>query len=292
MKTSEGKPATPEDIVQALDAAVDSLLNWVTDWHSPLVTDAVNKRRHARSSQRHLDAFEAWFETHRHDGIVNQPSVQRLHRISMKIREVSESMAGAGTPPSEAEYRDLMGEVRAFVAQARRLERAFAVASSELDALTGVQNRQAMKRALEYERQRQARNEAPAVVAIADLDHFKAVNDDYGHAVGDVVLTVAAARLSESVRAYDQVFRFGGEEFVVLLPESDLAHAVQIVERLRLRLERDPVELDDGRSIAVTASFGVAALGPDETVERTLERADAALYRAKEAGRNCVEVDG
>ena len=143
---------------------------------------------------------------------------------------------------------------------------------------------------LSVECDRHARHKMPCCVAMVDLDHFKQVNDTFGHPVGDTVLRSVASLLAAGVRPYDQVFRYGGEEFLMCLPNTDTRSAWAIVERLRLRLANWSIPIKDGKSLNVTASIGVAPLTSEDGVEAALERGDAALYAAKRNGRNCVHV--
>ena len=125
-----------------------------------------------------------------------------------------------------------------------------------------------------------------------DIDHFKQVNDTYGHAAGDEVLRVLAARAVNSVRTVDLVARLGGEEFVVVMPETDLVIAAAVAERLRLAVSKEPFTIGaSGKQVHVTISIGVTAAteGGDHR-DRLLKRADDALYSAKTAGRNCVRM--
>ncbi len=157
------------------------------------------------------------------------------------------------------------------------------------DALTGLYNRHYMQRHLPRLHARAQDSGRPLALIVCDLDHFKAVNDRYGHAAGDAVLTAVAARLTAGVRAPDMVTRFGGEEFIVLLPDTDLEAASGTAERLREAIAALPVDLPCGASISVTGSFGVSTVLWDEsTTEAAICRADAALYRAKRQGRNRV----
>ena len=158
------------------------------------------------------------------------------------------------------------------------------------DPLTGLWNRYALLEALEREHSRAVREGTPLAVIMADLDHFKSVNDTYGHMAGDAVLREAAGRMQAAVRSYDLVGRFGGEEFLIVLPGTSAVNAAQLAERLRAAVAHVPVG-HDLRNIPVTASFGVGASGPGLSGDpQTLIRvADEALYRAKEKGRNRVE---
>jgi len=123
-----------------------------------------------------------------------------------------------------------------------------------------------------------------------DIDHFKRVNDNHGHQAGDAVLREVARRLRSALRQSDLAIRYGGEEFMLLLPHTDLANALVVAEKLRQAIADQPVPLDKaGNTLAITISLGVASLNPDEAAEHLIERADQALYRAKHGGRNRVE---
>ncbi len=159
--------------------------------------------------------------------------------------------------------------------------------ASRRDPLTGLPNRRAFDEDLAREASRAARTGAPLAVVVLDLDRFKAVNDAHGHAAGDAVLRAVASRASAAIRAGDLLARLGGEEFGILLPEADLARAVDVAERIRITLAALPVETA-GAALAVTASLGCAALAPGEAPDALVARADSRLYEAKGAGRNRV----
>lgn len=121
-----------------------------------------------------------------------------------------------------------------------------------------------------------------------DLDFFKRVNDQYGHAVGDEVLRRVAALAQETMRGSDLFGRWGGEEFIVLLPDATLPQAVEAAERLRLAIQRQEFRAEDGAVFNVTVSIGVAQFAPNDSADTLTQRADKALYAAKRAGRNRV----
>ena len=158
------------------------------------------------------------------------------------------------------------------------------------DALTGLPNR----RAFEIEAMRvmaNAKREGwPIVIGVADLDWFKRVNDDYGHAAGDMVLRAVAQETLQQVRAGDLFGRLGGEEFGLLLPHADIALAQPIAERIRGHLAQQRIFIGPSRAIAITLSIGLAPLDPNGPLDVSLARADAALYQAKLTGRNRVMV--
>jgi two-component system cell cycle response regulator len=160
------------------------------------------------------------------------------------------------------------------------------------DELTGLYNRRYFFAHLDELMARVRQDGISVSVLTFDIDHFKLVNDTYGHASGDEVLRELAARTMNSVRSVDLVARLGGEEFVVVMPETDLGVAVAVAERLRSAVARDPFSLrQDGEKLSVTISVGVTATGGgDDNRDRMLKRADDALYTAKDRGRNCVIV--
>jgi len=159
--------------------------------------------------------------------------------------------------------------------------------ASRIDPLTGVRNRLEFGDLLARERLRAARYERPLSLAVLDLDHFKRVNDTLGHGTGDELLRVAAHEIERAVRSTDSVFRYGGEEFAILLPETDGASALAVIDRVRERIAAIRFE-GAARVGPITVSAGVATMTEDEPERDFLARADAALYRAKELGRDRV----
>jgi diguanylate cyclase (GGDEF)-like protein len=158
------------------------------------------------------------------------------------------------------------------------------------DSLTGLFNRMAILEALDRESTRCRREKKPLGIIMADLDHFKLINDTYGHQAGDAVLQETARRMSASLRAYDSVGRYGGEEFLMVVPGSDLVPAAELAERLRQGVAAQPVSVD-GATIAVTLSLGVAVFAEGlGRPQELLRQADEALYAAKDHGRNRVET--
>ncbi len=158
------------------------------------------------------------------------------------------------------------------------------------DPLTGAYNRRYFLEKANLEVARVKRFSGAASVVMIDIDRFKAVNDTYGHAMGDQALRSVAQTCQQALREIDVFARFGGEEFVILLPETNVDGAWRVAEKLRALLSETPIE-HGGRTIAVTASFGVADVWPgDETVDGAIARADTALYEAKRSGRNCVKA--
>jgi diguanylate cyclase (GGDEF)-like protein len=159
------------------------------------------------------------------------------------------------------------------------------------DALTGLLNRRAFLDSTNREVARARRYNDKLSVVLLDVDHFKHINDRRGHAAGDVVLGAVGKLLGGTVRTCDIVARWGGEEFVIVLPSTPLDGAEQVAERIREQLENAKIHDGSGELIPVTASFGVAAYTGTETLEQVIDRADRAMYLAKSGGRNRVVAD-
>jgi two-component system cell cycle response regulator len=159
------------------------------------------------------------------------------------------------------------------------------------DFLTGLLNRAEILAALARELSRSQREGRPVGVILADLDHFKEVNDTLGHAAGDAVLNEVAHSLRSDLRLYDVAGRLGGEEFLLLLPGCDLHTAARRAEEIRCRVAKQQIATPTGvRSVTVSMGVAVSTGNFRETIESVLQQADQALYRAKSAGRNCVQV--
>jgi two-component system, cell cycle response regulator len=190
---------------------------------------------------------------------------------------------------------ELLARARSQVRRRRYTERLrdnvqVSIEMAITDALTGLFNRRYMENHLSALIEQATGRGKPLALMALDIDHFKSINDTYGHDAGDDVLRDFALRIRRSIRGIDLACRSGGEEFVIVMPETDLTVAAMVAERLRRRIAAEPFSINQGeRSIPVTLSIGLAALrGADDGAASLLKRADQALYRAKREGRNRV----
>jgi diguanylate cyclase len=266
------------------------------DWHRRLVRVLVCRLPPApddvQPDAHHTCAFGEWLYHQAQRDLRGRPECtvieaahQRLHQLAAQLLL---EMAG---PESVS-----IGAFDQFVAESAHLRRALdslrhemSVALRSRDALTGTYRRIELLPALHEARELVVRGVQPACIAFMDLDHFKVVNDSYGHGIGDEVLAGAARCVIEHLRPYDKVFRYGGDEFLLLLPGTDPEGAWHLVDRIRdalagAALGTTPV----GAPIRLTASFGITPLAADLTVEECIGRADKALLLAKAAGRDRV----
>ena len=193
---------------------------------------------------------------------------------------------------------ELLARVRSQVRKRRYTERLRdnvqqSIEMAITDALTNLFNRRYMESHLGTLLEQAAARGKPLSALIIDIDFFKAINDTHGHDAGDDVLRDFALRIKRSIRGIDLACRYGGEEFVIIMPETDMAVAAMVAERLRRRIAAEPFAIQQGtRHVPVTISIGIAALrGQDDTAAMLLKRADQALYRAKRDGRNRVVPD-
>jgi diguanylate cyclase len=276
---------------EPLSQLIDDYIDWLLAWHR-LARAEAGRGEDTLGAVAPPASFTAGRES-ASASLQDQPAIERiavlhdqLHTlvrlVLMKTPE-GQPIGGEDDDAVVAKYRELMQSLR-------RLERAFAVAASELDPLTGLRTRAGLRREIEHELSRFTRTGRPFCVVITDIDHFKTINDSHGHDGGDRVLAALANHISRSLRAHDEAFRYGGEEFLLILKEADRDAGLRVIERLRSGLQAKPVTLANGASVAVTLSFGLMVCAAPVTADDMLRRADAALYRAKNEGRDRVVV--
>jgi two-component system, cell cycle response regulator len=213
--------------------------------------------------------------------------------LSLPLRGGSSTL---GVLSVSSPARDAFGEEDEAVGQILASAATQALRTAELrqlaltDSQTLAYNRRYLLPRLRQEMERALRHGEPLSLMLLDLDHFKHVNDQYGHAAGDAVLAAFADRVRGSVRAVDVMFRRGGEEFVLIMPTTDEHQALVVAERVRSRLAEEPLQARRGLLLTQTVSIGVATWDGRETAESLEERADLAMYEAKHLGRNRVLV--
>lgn len=203
--------------------------------------------------------------------------LENMVGIAMEMREQNKKL--------EDRLTDAAGEISTLQRNIESIQ-----ADAMTDALTGVANRAAFDKALQAAMTATQKDGAPLCLMLADIDHFKKFNDQWGHQTGDQVLRLVAQVMKSSVRSRDELARYGGEEFAVIMPDASLESAAKLAETIRsavesrhLRKRRTNEDLG-----VITMSIGVCAVEAGDTVDTFIERADQRLYAAKEAGRNCV----
>jgi diguanylate cyclase (GGDEF)-like protein len=211
---------------------------------------------------------------------------QNMHQLAAKLLQT----AASGSAISPLDFDSFVNTLERLRLQLYTLKRELEEALYNLDALTGANNRIGMLTKLREQLELVKRHVQACCLVMMDVDHFKDVNDTYGHVAGDRALAAATRYVMAHLRPYDKLFRYGGEEFLACMQNTDMATGYEVMERLRQGLAATPIEYGGGATLHITMSFGIALLDPDVSVEQSIERADKAMYAAKAAGRNCTRI--
>ena len=232
------------------------------------------------------------------EGLASVAMIPLTHRRKL-IGSINLGSADGGrfTRAHAADFLAHLGVIASYCVD-NTVNRARLLRSGFTDVLTGWHNRRYLQVRLHEELARARRDQNHVVCLMIDVDHFKRVNDTWGHAAGDAVLQELASRIDSQVRASDVAARYGGEEFVVLLPDTDKDSGVLLAERIRAAVSSARYDIPGGEPLAITASIGIAGITPaadDDDLKTVgdslIARADVALYRAKSEGRDRVAVD-
>ena len=253
---AEGRSAA-DDLHSQLREHVDGLQN--------SVQDAVDLNSLKHLLENRLEGLLGTMDQHQQQRIAREQEVSaHLQGLAERIASMEQQAQG---------YREHLEEQRQ---------------KALIDPLTDLPNRAAWGERLQYEVDQWQKNGNPLLIAMLDLDHFKRINDGYGHLAGDKVLKIIATQLRKHLRPIDFIARFGGEEFVLLMPDTPLSAGLHLIEKLRAAIQACPFHFK-GEPVTITTSIGVSAFRPGDRSDHVLKRADEALYRAKRRGRNCVE---
>ena len=253
---AEGRSAA-DDLHSQLREHVDGLQN--------SVQDAVDLNSLKHLLENRLEGLLGTMDQHQQQRIAREQEVSaHLQGLAERIASMEQQAQG---------YREHLEEQRQ---------------KALIDPLTDLPNRAAWGERLQYEVDQWQKNGNPLLIAMLDLDHFKRINDGYGHLAGDKVLKIIATQLRKHLRPIDFIARFGGEEFVLLMPDTPMSAGLHLIEKLRAAIQACPFHFK-GEPVTITTSIGVSAFRPGDRSDHVLKRADEALYRAKRRGRNCVE---
>ena len=285
----------PAELQRMHDELQEAIRNHV-EWHRHLVRTLVCRLpvdpEDLRPDAQQACGFGRWFFHQAQRDLKERPQVASveaehalLHSLAAGVlREMTARQAVSCE--SFDRFMDCSGRLRGALDSLRH---ELAAALRSRDTLTGTYRRSEILPALHEAHELVGRGVQAACIAFMDLDHFKGVNDTYGHGLGDEVLARAARCVIDRLRAYDKVFRYGGDEFLLLLPGTRPEEAWHLVERIRHELSEQRLGVTpNGHSVQLTASFGITSIEPDLSVEECIGRADRALLLAKAAGRNRV----
>lgn len=279
-----------EEVIRVLEEADENHRRWLRDLHASLICGVPFSEDVTREAAHTLCRFGRWYYRGAPEVLQDNElfvQIEDIHRrMHDSARQVAE-LSGAGQPVPVEVYGHFVGLQANLSRLLSRLRHDLQRVKYSYDSLTGALTREAFFPMLRQEFERVKRTGESCALCILDLDHFKSINDTYGHLGGDRALRRISRFIHERLRKYDSICRFGGEEFLLFLPEVNREQAMDIIERMRSELADTLIELG-GVGVRLTASFGVTLLRPERSLEANLQRADRALYQAKGQGRDQV----
>lgn len=289
--------ALPPMQLQAMLGQLDQALYNHEQWTKSLLRGLV-ARLPADAADLCPDAhrrcrFGQWADSSEADPLRQHPTFVALGQAHEQMHRLAAGMlqrGDDGLPVSATEFDQFGNTLDRVRLEIQSLRRELSETLQNRDVLTGARNRVSLLSDLREQQALVRRQVQSCALVMFDLDHFKQVNDNYGHLAGDAVLAATVQCVQAGLRPYDRVYRYGGEEFLILLPGSNLPAATALAERLRAAIaEQVESAATATRPPYVTASFGVCLLDASATVEECIDRADRAMYAAKAGGRNRVE---
>jgi diguanylate cyclase (GGDEF)-like protein len=277
-------------IVQGLAKVVDDHIAWLSAWHQ--VAFYGGPERAAKAGAIPAPTSYLQWQERALLALPNQePVLKRLGELHSQLHTSAKLVllkAPEGGALPIGDYEKVLTRFDEFITALRRMERAFSEAAAGLDPLTGLRTRHGLQEDFNREISRLKNAGTPFVLVLMDIDHFKNINDSEGHETGDRVLVSLANTLLRHIRTYDDAYRIGGEEFLLLMKGLDEATAEHVLERLRAAIARTEVQTPMGKVVRASASFGYVCGQADKNLDAHLALADKALYKAKQAGRNKV----
>jgi diguanylate cyclase len=278
-------------IIDALEKAIIEHGKWLTGWHRSLMCGLTLPSNILSKNAHQLCQFGQWYYKQTSKILNEHPDyilIEDAHRIMHETATALAKKSNDGETINKKDY-DLFLEKEVHLSELLiKIRDEFHNVLFSFDSLTSVLNRQAFLRILAQEYARTFRTNQALCIAMVDLDNFKSINDKYGHQAGDKALKTVAHYLTDNLRPYDSMCRYGGEEFLVCLPHTPLNHAKSVLIRLQQGLASLPIKIEGKETIYVTGSFGVALTEEDVSMNDTITRADSAMYAAKNGGGNRV----
>ncbi len=283
------------DEIQKIIRELDQALYNHQQWYKELVRTLICKLsgdKHDMNSEAHKECrFGQWYYDQAHPALRDHPGFiaigeqhQRMHQAAARLLSASE----IGIPP--AEYDSFANVLERMRLEIDALKRELEELLYKRDPLTGAISRIDMLPILREQQELSKRQGISCCLTMMDLDLFKHVNDQYGHATGDQVLAASARYVIEHLRPYDKVFRYGGEEFLIFIQQIELQAAYEVIEKIRQGLADTPIHIGQAEPIHITASFGLTKLDTHSPIEQSIDYADKAMYEAKSSGRNCTKI--
>ncbi len=266
---------------------------WLEGLNRAVICGLAPDQRDVKDDAHRNCRFGQWLYGAGVESLTKHPGLAEIEAAHKRMHSCAKAMLLASTAGRRVpldDYERFVNALKQMRLEVLTTKHELEDAIYNLDPLTGAANRIGMLTKLREQQAFVQRKVHFCCVAMMDIDYFKAVNDTYGHATGDRVIVAMASHILGKLRPYDMFFRYGGEEFLICAPNTDIKTGSAIVDRLRQEMAELPFEYNGKAPFHVTVSFGLTLLDPDVPVETSIERADKALYAAKAAGRNRVAV--
>ncbi len=282
-----------QSTLRELDQAAHSHGRWYKELTRSIICRLSHDQRDLNDDSYRQCHFGQWYYSTHTDELYNHPTFVSIEREHMQMHKLATKLLTASSnnePISPIDYDSFGSALERLRLNINALKHEIEETLYNHDPLTSVRNRVSMLSDLRQMHAMVRRNIQNVTIVIMDIDHFKVVNDTYGHPVGDKVLKAVAEFILEHTRPYDQIYRYGGEEFLICMCDIDVETARVVIDRLREELSLFSAVWEDSVSISISASFGLSLLEADSTVEDAIQKADEALYVSKRSGRNAVHV--
>ncbi|MES0372458.1 MAG: diguanylate cyclase [Mariprofundaceae bacterium] len=278
-------------ILTELDRAISSNQKWLNDFHRGLISKESIPEEFMQDHAYSKTMFGQWLYNSEHSLLQSNAGVQNIEECYRLLHEEARKLAVAHHENLDIPidgYNEFIKHLSQYQIKVTSFRDALIETKGVFDPLTGLMGRQTLMLQLSKEHSLVSRGLHECAIVMIDIDHFKAVNDNYGHQSGDTALCYLAQCIRLHLRPYDSPFRYGGEEFLVCLPNINRKNAFLVMDRMRKEIESMPIDLSENREIHMTVSIGIAMMEADTSAETTIAKADAALYSAKDNGRNKV----
>lgn len=280
-------------VLLQLDQAIYNHSKWYDSITRTLVCRLPYDRCDVAQDAHRQCRFGQWYYSVEPEKLRTHPGFMAIEAEHKKMHQYAGKLlqtAASGAVISSLDFDSFNNALERLRLQIFTLKHELEESLSNLDSLTGANNRIGMLPKLRELQDLVKRHVQSCCIVMMDIDHFKIVNDTYGHSAGDLVLAACARYVMNHFRPYDKLFRYGGEEFLICMQNADVTAAHDVVERVRQGLAATPIEYGGKSPLQISMSFGLTLLDPDVSVEQSIDRADKAMYAAKTAGRNCTRI--
>lgn len=283
-----------QKVVGQLEQALHNHQQWFAELNRTLICHLPPDQHDINPEGFKLCRFGQWYYNYADPNLKDHPGFIAIGDEHCRMHGFAAHLliaTAAGTPIIPRDYDNFANSIQRLQLEISTLNRELEGLLYSRDPLTGAINRTEMLSVLREQQELIKRQVVKACcIAMMDIDHFKKINDQYGHSAGDKVLASLAHYVMDNLRPYDKLFRYGGEEFLLCIQNLELTSGEDMLERLLKRIAAQKIDIDDNKPIQITASFGLTLLDPNAPVEQSIDHADKALYAAKNAGRNCLKI--